>query len=197
MTDSLDALFAEIRACRVCADVLPLGARPVVRGRPTARLAIISQAPGTRVHETGISFNDRSGDRLREWLGVDRETFYDEDRIAILPIGFCYPGVLPNGGDAPPRRECAPLWQARVLRELPNIRLTLLVGQYAIRWHLRERAAATMTETVRDWRRHLPRRQFPLPHPSWRTTGWQKREPWFEAETLPDLRRRIARLMKT
>ncbi|MGE0725582.1 MAG: uracil-DNA glycosylase family protein [Alphaproteobacteria bacterium] len=195
MSDTLDELFRTIRACRVCADVLPLGPRPVVRGRPSARLAIISQAPGTRVHETGISFNDRSGDRLREWLGVDRDTFYDEDRIAILPIGFCYPGVQPRGGDAPPRPECAPLWQARVLSVLPAIRLTLLVGHHAIGWHLKDRARPTMTETVRDWRRYLPT-QFPLPHPSWRNTGWIKRQPWFEAECLPDLRRRVARLLK-
>jgi uracil-DNA glycosylase len=164
----------------------------VVRGLPSARLLITSQAPGTRVHETGLSFNDRSGDRLREWLGLDRARFYDEARVAIMPMGFCYPGRLPNGGDAPPRRECAPRWHARYRAFLPEIRLTLLVGSYAIRHYL---GPGPMTETVARWREFLPE-TFPLPHPSWRTVGWAKRHPWFEAELLPDLRARVAAALK-
>jgi uracil-DNA glycosylase len=182
------ALLREIRACALCAAHLPLGPRPVVRGLPTARLLITSQAPGTRVHATGLSFNDRSGERLREWLEMDRDTFYDERRVAIMPMGFCYPGRLPNGGDAPPRPECAPRWHRRLLPLFPEIRLTLLVGSYAIRHYIGARAA--MTETVADWRRHLPR-YLPLPHPSWRTTAWERRNPWFAEELLPDLRRRV------
>ncbi len=193
MTAGLEELLAEIRACRVCAGHLPLGPRPVIRGRGGARIMIASQAPGTKVHASGLSFDDASGDRLREWLGIDRATFYDEDRIAIAPMGFCYPGRLPRGGDAPPRPECAPLWQPRLAAALPGIELTLLIGQYAMRWHLRERAMPTLTETVAAWRSFLPR-YFPLPHPSWRNTGWLKRHPWFAAEALPELRRRVRAL---
>jgi uracil-DNA glycosylase len=185
---ALDRVLAELRACRFCADHLPLGPRPVIRASAAARLLIISQAPGTRVHETGLSFNDRSGDRLRDWLGVDRETFYDTSRIAIMGMGFCYPGVDAKGGDLPPRPECAPLWHPRVLPLMPAIDLTLLVGSYALVRYL-GRGAST-TATVADWRRHLPR-YFPLPHPSWRNTGWLKRNPWFETEALPALRRHV------
>ncbi|HWK47150.1 MAG TPA: uracil-DNA glycosylase family protein [Stellaceae bacterium] len=188
---ALADLFAEIRACRVCADALPLGPRPIIRGRASARLLIVSQAPGTRVHETGLSFNDRSGDRLRDWLGVDRATFYDERRVAVMGMGFCYPGVDRQGGDLPPRPECAPLWHERVLALLPDIRLTLLVGGYGQRRYLAGRTGRTMTDTVARWRDHLPR-YFPTPHPSWRNTGWLRRNPWFEAEALPELRRHVA-----
>ena len=190
---ALDRLFAEVRACTVCAPHLPLGPRPVVRGHASARLLITSQAPGTRVHETGLSFNDRSGDRLREWLGIDRETFYDESRIAIIPMGFCYPG-RGTGGDLPPRRECAPLWHDRIIERLPRVELILLVGSYAISYYLGAAAKGTMTETVAAWRNYLPR-YLPLPHPSWRTTAWERRNPWFEAELLPELRRRMAALL--
>jgi uracil-DNA glycosylase len=186
----LARLLAEIRACTLCQAHLPLGPRPVVRGAATARLLIISQAPGTRVHESGLSFDDRSGDRLRDWLGLDRAAFYDESRVAIMPMGFCYPGRLPAGGDAPPRPECAPLWHARLLAAWPEVRLTLLVGTYAIAYYLGRRAAPTMTATVARWREFLPR-ELPLPHPSWRTTGWERRNPWFAAELLPELRRRV------
>jgi uracil-DNA glycosylase len=191
---TLAELFSEIRACTVCAAVLPLGPRPVVRGRASARLLIISQAPGTRVHETGLSFNDRSGDRLRHWLGVGRNTFYDEARVAIMPMGFCYPGRDKAGGDLPPRPECAPLWQERLLAHFPAVELTLLVGAYAIDYHLAATRRRTMTETVTAWRDYLPR-HWPLPHPSWRTTAWERRNPWFEAELLPVLRRRVAALV--
>jgi uracil-DNA glycosylase len=190
-----DRLFAEIRACRRCAAELPLGPRPVIRGRPSARLLVISQAPGTRVHETGLSFNDRSGDRLRQWLGIDRDGFYDERRVAIMPMGFCYPGRYPQGGDRPPRPECAPLWHARALAAWPEIALTLLVGSYAIDYYLSEGRKRTMTETVRAWRDYLPQ-YLPLPHPSWRTTAWEKRNLWFAAEVLPELRRRVDALLR-
>ncbi len=186
----LNTCLREIRACTVCARELPLGPRPVVRGTVSSRLLITSQAPGTRVHETGLSFNDRSGDVLRSWLGIDRETFYDQSRVAIVPMGFCYPGRAANGGDLPPRRECAPLWHARLLPLFPAIQLNLLVGSYAIDYYLRERRKRTMTETVRAWREYLPR-YFPLPHPSWRNVLWMRQNPWYEAEVLPDLRARV------
>jgi uracil-DNA glycosylase len=189
-----DRLIAEVRACRVCAAALPLGPRPVLRGLPSARLLITSQAPGTKVHETGLSFNDRSGDRLRQWLGLEREAFYDERRIAILPMGLCYPGRYGAGGDLPPRRECAPLWHVRLRAAWPNIALTLLVGSYAIDYYLRGRKRESMTETVRAWRNYLPD-FLPLPHPSWRTAIWEKKNPWFEAEVLPELRARVRRLV--
>jgi uracil-DNA glycosylase len=191
---SIDRLFAEVRACTRCAAALPLGPRPIVRGHATARLLILSQAPGTRVHETGLSFNDRSGDRLREWLGIDRETFYDESRVAILPMGLCYPGRYAAGGDLPPRPECAPLWHERILAEWPRLELTLLVGSYAIDHYLKQRKGPSMTATVQAWRDYLPG-YLPLPHPSWRTTGWERRNPWFSRDVLPDLRRRIAALV--
>ena len=189
----LDDLYAEIRACRLCAPHLPLGPRPVVRGAASARLLIISQAPGTKVHETGLSFNDRSGDRLRQWLGIDRTVFYDEARVAIVGMGFCYPGRR-KGGDLPPRPECAPLWHARVLALLPKIELTLLIGSYAIEYYLAGAKRRSMAETVAAWRDFLPR-SLPLPHPSWRTMMFEQRNPWFEAELLPELRRRVGALV--
>ena len=192
--ERLDELLAELRACRVCAAHLPLGPRPVVRGLASARLLIISQAPGTRVHETGLSFNDRSGDRLRDWLGVDRDTFYDERRIAIMPMGFCYPGRDAKGGDLPPRPECASLWHARVLAQWPEVELTLLAGSYAIDYYLPQAKRQTMTETVKAWR-DAPKGLLPLPHPSWRTTFWERRNPWFRRTLVPELRRRIAALL--
>jgi uracil-DNA glycosylase len=189
-----ETLVGEIRACRICAPHLPLGANPVIRGLPSARLLIISQAPGTRVHETGLSFNDRSGDRLREWLGLEREAFYDERLVAIMGMGFCYPGRLPNGGDAPPRPECAPRWHVPFRALLPEIRLTLLVGSYALAYYLEEARRQSMTEIVAGWRDRLPD-LLTLPHPSWRTTGWEKRNPWFRAELVPELRQRVAAVL--
>ncbi len=190
MSGTLSDLVAEVRACRICEGALPLGPRPVVRMAEGARVLIIGQAPGTRVHETGLPWNDRSGDRLRDWLEMDREAFYDPARIAIMPMGFCYPGRLPRGGDAPPRPECAPRWHARLRSALPAVRLTLLVGSYAQAWYLGSRRKATMTETVAAWRDYLP--DFvPLPHPSWRNTAWLGRHPWFESELVPVLRRRV------
>lgn len=188
-------LMTEIRACNRCAG-LPLGPRPVVRGRPSARLLIVSQAPGTKAHETGLSFNDKSGDRLRLWLGLDRDAFYDEVRVAMMPIGFCYPGRDPRvgrsrGGDLPPRRECAPLWHPPLRRHFAAIGLTLLVGSCAIRHYLPERRRQPLGDILAGWRDFLPDR-FVLPHPSWRTTHWERAQPWFAAELLPELRARVA-----
>jgi len=194
LTDSLQALLEEIRRCRICEADLPLGPRPVLRVRPTARLLIIGQAPGTRVHETGIPWNDRSGDRLRDWLALDRETFYDEDRVAIMPMGFCYPGRDSRGGDSPPRPECAPAWHDQVLAALPGIELTLLVGAYAQKRYLGKRRGKTLGETVRSWQDYLPE-FIPTPHPSWRTNHWQTKNPWFEADLLPELRRKVRSLL--
>lgn len=190
-----DALRAA-RACEHCMDVLPLGPRPTLRASVTARLLIVGQAPGTRVHETGIPWNDPSGDRLRQWMGLDRDTFYDESRIAIVPMGLCYPGRDANGGDAPPRSCCAPLWHPRIVPLMPRLELVLLVGGYAQAYYLGNRAAANLTETVRNWRAYLPD-FLPLPHPSFRNNAWFKRNPWFEAEVLPCLRERVAGLVLT
>lgn len=184
---ALERLVTEIRACTACANVLPLGPRPILHVSPTARILIASQAPGTRVHETGQSFNDASGDRLRGWLGIDRATFYDSARIAIMPMGMCYPGRLPKGGDCPPRRECAPLWRERVLALMPDIRLTLLVGSYAQNHVL---GPGKVEDRVRHYRDYLPR-FFPLPHPSWRTGAWERRSPWFGTDVLPALHREV------
>lgn len=189
--ETLEQAMAAARGCTICAGHLPLGPRPVFRVSPTARLLIIGQAPGTKVHETGIPWNDRSGDRLREWLALDHEAFYDETRIAIVPAGFCYPGRDPRGGDLPPRPECAPAWHARLFAHMPRIALTLLVGQYAQALYLGKTRKATLTETVAAWRAYPPD-TVPLPHPSWRNTAWLKKHPWFEAELLPDLRARVS-----
>ena len=194
----LESLLSEIRACRICEAHLPLGPRPVVVARGPARILIIGQAPGTKVHATGIPWNDRSGDTLRGWMAVDRETFYDPDRIAILPMGFCYPGVMPSkngksGGDAPPSPECAPAWHERVLAHLPNIDLVLLAGMYAQARYLGERRKHTLTETVASWREYGPK-LLPLPHPSWRSGNLIRKNPWFETELLPELRSRVAAL---
>jgi len=190
----LKTLLVDIRACDICKKDLPLGPRPVLRAEASARLMIIGQAPGTRVHESGVPWDDKSGERLRQWLAVDDETFYDPSRIAIVPMGFCYPGANPKGGDNPPRPECAPEWHQRVRRLLPRIELTLLVGGYAQTYYLGKDRRKTMTETVRDWRGYLPD-FLPTPHPSWRSTGWLKRNPWFEAEVLPELRKRTGQLL--
>ncbi|BFI97204.1 MAG: uracil-DNA glycosylase family protein [Rhodanobacter sp.] len=187
---NLGPLLAEVRACRLCAAHLPLGPRPVLQASPHSRLLIVSQAPGRKVHDTGIPFNDASGDRLREWLGVDRNVFYDATKIAIVPMGFCFPGTG-KGGDLPPRPECAPHWHPRLLPQLGQVRLTLAIGQYAQAGLLGERRGRTLTDTVRAWREHLVRGVLPLPHPSPRNQLWLKRNPWFEAELLPELRKHV------
>lgn len=192
----MDPLVTRIRACRLCADRFAATAtghrpRPVVWFRPGARILIVGQAPGLRVHESGRPFTDRSGDRLREWMGVDDATFYDRDRIAIVPMAFCFPGYDAKGADLPPPPICAATWRGQVMASL-NPRLTLLVGGHAHRWHLGSRAG--VTQTVMGWRDHAPG-IFALPHPSWRNTGWLKRNPWFQAELLPELRAQVARVL--
>lgn len=189
---SLISLLEEIRACRLCEAHLPLGPNPVVRAGQSARLLIVGQAPGTRVHETGIPWNDPSGDRLRDWLQMDREVFYDENQIAIIPMGFCYPG-RGKGGDLPPRPECAPQWHERLLAELPDLQLTLLVGQYAQKYYLPE-PGKTLSDNVRDFQRALQLGYFPLPHPSPRNRLWLRQRPWFEEQVLPVLRERVKAL---
>mgnify|MGYP003627324249 FL=1 len=200
MARALDTLVADIRACRLCVEYpqgnpLPHEPRPVLQVSADARICIIGQAPGTKVHLSGQPFTDRSGDRLREWLGVTTEIFYDPHRFAIVPMGFCFPGQDAKGGDLPPRRECAPHWHARLFALLPKIELTLLVGQYAQKRYLGARAKANLTETVAAWRDYGPA-AIPLPHPSWRNTGWLKKHPWFEHDLLPVLQSRIAGLLK-
>ncbi len=190
---SLEETLQEARGCRVCARHFLHAPRPVVRATRSARLLIVGQAPGRRVHESGIPWNDPSGDRLRTWLALPREEFYDESRVAIVPMGLCYPGTV-DGADLPPRPECAPLWQARIRSQLPAIGLTLLVGAYAQAFHLGRRRRQGMTETVRSFGDYLPE-FMPLPHPSWRNTAWLRRNGWFEDELLPVLRARVRVLM--
>lgn len=191
----LDSVLADIRACRACLGQLPHTPRPVVHVFAETRLLICGQAPGRRVHETGRPFTDPSGDRLRQWLGVDYETFYADRRIGVAAQAFCYPGTAPpkdgrSGGDYPPPRRCAELWRPQLLAGLPEVELTLLVGGYAQVWALGDRAGINLTETVRAWRDYTPA-VLPLPHPSWRNTAWLARNPWFELEVLPYLRRRV------
>lgn len=203
--EGLDVVLAELRACRVCRDTpaflpaLPHEPRPVIRASATARLCIAGQAPGTRVHASGTPFTDPSGVRLRGWLGLDEAAFYDERRLAIVPMGHCFPGLDSKGGDLPPRRECAPLWRARIFSALPRVELVLAIGLYAQRWHLGAAAGAGLSATVANWREILARpgrpRVLPLPHPSWRNNAWLKRNPWFDEELLPALRREVRSLM--
>ena len=189
---SLEAVLTQAGACRLCRDHIE--PRPVVRVSAASRLLIVGQAPGTRVHETGIPWNDPSGDRLRQWLAVDRDDFYDVSRVAVMPMGFCYPGRDKHGGDLPPRPECAPLWHGALREHLSNIQLTLLVGSYAQKYYLGDRSKKTMADTVKAWRDYLPD-YLPLPHPSWRNTGWLKKNPWFEADLVPKLRKRVRALL--
>lgn len=190
----LKSLLSDIRRCDLCAADLPLGPRPVVRASATATLLIVGQAPGTRVHETGVPWNDRSGDQLRAWLALDKDVFYDESRVAIMPMGFCYPGVEARGGDKPPRPECAPAWHELLLPQMLDVELVLLVGMYAQRRYLGKDRKRTLTDTVAAWRDYAPR-HIPLPHPSWRNTGWRKKNPWFESDVLPMLRDRVSKLV--
>jgi uracil-DNA glycosylase len=206
--DPLDDLRDTIAACRICRDVparglqdsLPHEPRPVVVMSAKARILIAGQAPGLRVHESGLPFNDASGDRLRTWMGVSREQFYDPDRFAIVPMGFCFPGYDAKGSDLPPRRECAPLWRRAVVGAMPQIELVLAIGQYAQAWHLGARRRKGMTETVQNWREYFfandGPRILPLPHPSWRNTGWLRRNPWFEEEVLPRLKEHVDSLTR-
>lgn len=201
--DRLAGLAREIAACRVCVEQplkgpdhrLPHEPQPVAVLSTTARVLIAGQAPGLRVHNSGLPFNDASGDLLRAWMGVDREAFYNPARFAIVPMGLCFPGYDAKGHDLPPRRECAPLWRIRILEAMPQVELVLAIGQYAQAWHLGAARKATMTETVAAWRSYFfanaGPRVLPLPHPNWRNTGWLKRNPWFEENVLPQLRQTI------
>ena len=190
--EPLDALLARVRACQICAAQLPLGPRPVLQAHADARILIAGQAPGRKVHASGIPFDDASGERLRSWMGIARETFYDPHQVAILPMGFCYPGPG-RSGDLPPRPDGAPAWRAPLLGHLPQLRLTLLLGQYALAWHLPQHRG-TLTEAVRQWRHHAPH-LLALPHPSPRNNGWLRQNPWFEQELLPELRARVVQAL--
>jgi uracil-DNA glycosylase len=200
----LDRLLCNIRACRTCVESpegkpLPHEPRPVLRVSPTARLAVCSQAPGTRVHASGISFTDASGDRLRDWMGVGPREFYDESRLAIIPMGFCFPGQDAKGADLPPRVECAKTWHRSLFARLPQLELVLAIGSYSQRWHLGNEAGNSLQAIMLDWRKHLRRktrpRILPLPPPSWRNNAWLKRNPWFEQELLPVLRSEVRKLL--
>ena len=191
----LTRLLKSIRACTICAPALTDGVRPVLRASLTARICIAGQAPGLRVHRSGIPYDDASGNRLRGWMGIDREIFYDESRIAIIPMGFCFPGYDKHGGDNPPRKECAATWHTQLFATVPQFDLVLLVGSYSQAWHLGARAKENVTETVRAWRTYRPR-YIPLPHPSWRNNAWLKKNPWFADELLPYLRSRVRRALR-
>lgn len=209
MPTSLDQLLSEIKNCRICRDSpdrspLPHEPRPVLRVSRTARIAVCGQAPGTRVHKSGTPFTDPSGDRLRTWMAVTEDEFYDTNRIAIVPMGFCFPGLDAKGGDLPPRRECARRWRSEVFAHLPDIELVLLIGHYAQKWHLGPACRGTLTETVAQWRDYAGSNSIggpstiavpcvPLPHPSWRNNAWLKKNPWFEAEVLPFVQSAIRR----
>ena len=190
MSLSFNKILSEVRACTLCASHLPLTPNPVVQLHPNAQILIAGQAPGRKVHDSGIPFNDVSGQRLREWMDVESELFYNPEKVAILPMGFCYPGTG-KSGDLPPRPECAVQWRDRLLEQLPNIRLTLLIGQYAQNWHLGSNKKANLTETVKAWQEYWPS-VLPLPHPSPRNNRWLKKNPWFETDVLPALQQKIS-----
>jgi len=193
-TESINGLVTEVRACTICEPHLPNGVRPVLQVNSDAKILIAGQAPGRRVHATGIPFDDPSGDRLRDWMGVTREQFYNPQLFAIVPMGFCYPGTG-NSGDLPPRPECAATWRARLLRQLPRIETTLVIGKYAHDYHF-GKSNLTVTRLVENWQQHWPRR-LPLPHPSPRNNIWLKKNPWFETKVVPVIRARITHLLKT
>jgi len=191
--NKLTGLLKEVRACTLCEAHLPLGPRPVLQAHPKAMILIAGQAPGSKVHQTGIPFDDPSGDRLRDWMGISKEIFYDATRIAILPMGFCFPGTG-KSGDFPPRKECAPAWREQLLALLPEIQLTLVIGQYAQAWHLHDSSNTSVTQHVLDWQSNWPA-MLPLPHPSPRNNIWLKQNLWFSVEVLPALRERVAKIL--
>lgn len=190
---SLNELLADIRRCQLCTKHLPLGPKPTLRASESAKLLIVGQAPGIKVHQTGIPWNDASGERLQQWLQIDRELFYDESKIAIIPMGFCYPG-RGKSGDLPPRPECSPLWLPQLKPWLRNIQLTLLIGQYAQKYYLGKMCGATLAETVASYKNYLPH-YFPLPHPSPRNTRWLQKNRWFENDVVSDLRKIIQQIL--
>ncbi|WP_298337539.1 uracil-DNA glycosylase family protein [uncultured Erythrobacter sp.] len=192
---STESLHAEIKTCTICSTHLPLGPRPIVQFSSRSRILIIGQAPGTKVHASGVPWDDDSGDRLRDWLGLEEEAFYDPNKVALMPMGFCYPGKT-KGGDAPPRKECAPAWHDRILGKLPRGRLTLLVGTFAQAQYLPQAKKLSLTERVRQGQHQSEALGpvIPLPHPSWRVRMWMKRNPWYEEEVLPALRQRVAQI---
>jgi uracil-DNA glycosylase len=194
MTRELKKLLDEIKNCKICEDHLPCGPRPVLQAESKAKILVAGQAPGRKVHETGIPFNDPSGERLRNWMGIDRELFYDSSKIAIIPMGFCYPGSG-KSGDLPPRPECAEEWREMLLNRLPHIRLTLLIGQYAQRYHLGGKQKKNLTETVKAWREYLKEGMIPLPHPSPRNNIWLRKNEWFEADVLSTLQSKVRALV--
>jgi len=189
MSKSLDKLVKEIKACNLCTDHLPLGPRPVIQVGSLARILIVGQAPGRRVHETGIPFNDPSGERLRLWMGINKEEFYDKDKVALVPMGFCFPGTG-KSGDLPPRLECADTWREKLLEQLPNIELTIVIGQYAQGWHFGSSNKQNLTETVKSWKEFWPN-AIPLPHPSPRNNIWLRKNAWFEDEVIPALQKAV------
>jgi len=189
----LDVIVTDVRKCTLCEPELPLGARPVLQVDTQAKILIVGQAPGIRVHESGVPFTDPSGNRLRQWMGIDHDTFYDASKVAILPMGFCYPGTG-KSGDLPPRPECARTWRAEILAAMPNIELILVIGIYAQKWHMSEVKQKNLTETVKNWRDYWPE-LLPLPHPSPRNNIWLKKNPWFEQDVIPHLQERVAQLL--
>lgn len=191
----MQQLLTDIKNCTICQEHLPMGANPVVAASPKSKILVVGQAPGIKVHESSIPWNDKSGDNLRQWLQVDKETFYNADIFAIVPMGFCYPGTG-KSGDLPPRKECAPQWHNALLAMMPNIELVLLIGQYAQNYYLKEKAKKTLTETVRTHAEYLPK-YLPLPHPSPRNNIWQKKNQWFGLEVLPTLRERVGEILNT
>lgn len=197
MLDSInvEVLLGNVRRCEACLEHLPHGVRPVVQVDSQARILIAGQAPGSKVHASGVPFDDQSGDRLRLWMGVDKEVFYDPTKVAILPMGFCYPGTG-KSGDLPPRKECAELWRKQLLDCMPNIKLTLVIGQYALRWHLPEMKGESLTSTVKSWGDFWPRK-LPLPHPSPRNNIWLKKNQWFENQVLPELQAQVQNVLQS
>ena len=193
MNQEFNLIKKQILACTICESFLPHGVNPVVQINPKAKILIAGQAPGRKVHESNIPFNDASGKRLRDWMGVSDELFYDPEVVAIVPMGFCFPGTG-KSGDLPPKPECAKKWRSPLLEQLPNIELTILIGLYAMKWHLKKEMASTLTETVKNWKNY-PDNIFPVPHPSPRNFGWLRKNPWFEDDVLPHLKQRISKLL--
>jgi len=197
LVSDLQSYLSEIRACQLCAGQMQRAPNPVLQASDTATILIAGQAPGNLADKSSKPFNDPSGVRLRDWMGISEAAFYDPAKVAIVPMGFCFPGYDKNGGDLPPMKRCAEAWRGGVLQRLPNVKLTLLIGAYAQRWHLKEKAAKTLTATVQNWREHLCEGLLTLPHPSWRNNGWLKRNPWFEQDLCPELQARVQACLRS